>query len=81
MCHWRGHDLSLRSYRLSVRTPRNCIGFLGIGYDMWHYYFIKFFYPTIIIDEEKNHPRARKEKANFVHQANIIHMTNDYNIH
>ena len=35
----------------------------------------------ILSDEEKNHPHPKEDKASFVHQANIIHVTNDYNIH
>ena len=45
MCHWRGHGPPLRPYHPSVWTPQNCIGLLGLGYNMWHYYFIKFLYP------------------------------------
>ena len=32
-------------------------------------------------EEEKNHPCPKEEKASFIHQACIIHMTNDYSIH
>ena len=53
--------------------------------------FITFHIPTVPIqttvgiggatDEEKNHPRPKEENANFVHQASIVHVTNDYIIH
>jgi len=33
------------------------------------------------IDEEKNHPSLKEEKLSFVHQASIVHATNNYSIH
>jgi len=47
MCHWCGHGSPLWPYCLSAWTSRNCIGLLGLRYDMWHYYLIKFLYPII----------------------------------
>ena len=62
MCHWRGHGLPLQPYRPRIRSPRNCIGLLSLGYDIQHYYLIKFLYPIIapqnssfsLLSEEKN---------------------------
>ena len=45
--YWHGNGSPLRLYHPSLWAPRNCTGLLGLGYDMWHDYLIKFQYPTI----------------------------------
>ena len=69
-----GEDIDLKD-KLDERAKMKVIFF--------YIYEIASIYVSVslVIDEEKNHPCPKEEKANFVHQASIVHVMNDYSIH
>ena len=49
-------------YRSSVWTPWHGNGFLDYGYDTWHYYLIKFLYPTLSFAFSSGKKKKKKKK-------------------